>query len=230
MTRKSRPLKRRKPSIEPLKRILIICEGQKTEPSYFNGLRVSERARTVYLEIDDTGGVPKTLVERAADIKKSLRRSARKSGDSNSQYDEVWCVFDVDEHPNLHDALQQAKANDIKLAVSNPCFELWLVLHFQEQRASIERHSVQRMWREHMPSYVKTVDFGAIAAFVGAAIQRAEDLDKWQADRGNSGANPSTSVHKLVQVIRENSRNSQLRRIASAISTHVEVSKQQEMM
>jgi hypothetical protein len=55
--------------------------------------------------------------------------------------DEVWCVFDVDEHPKLAEARDQANANGIQLAVSNPCFELWLLLHFQEHRAHAGGHA-----------------------------------------------------------------------------------------
>src|SRR3954451_2941209 len=140
MRHKSRPLKRRKPRIEPRKRVLVICEGEKTEPSYFTGVKRLEQASTVDIEIDKAGGVPKTLVERAVAKKKDSKRAVSRDGDPNLLYDEIWCVFDVDEHPNLQDAKQQAKANGIELAISNPCFELWLHLHFKEQTASIERH------------------------------------------------------------------------------------------
>ncbi len=216
MKRNNRPLKRRRPYIEPRKRILIVCEGKKTEPSYFDGLRTLERARTVDIEIDNTGGVPKTLVERATAKKRESRKNTRRGGDPNLQYDEIWCVFDVDEHPKLAEAKKQAKDNEIKLAISNPCFELWLILHFRDQRASIDRHPLQSACRLCMPDYVKSVNFNELKSRVDDAVQRAIQLEEWQKGRDNMGQNPSTSVHELVQVIRTNSKDFQLSQIDGA--------------
>ena len=56
----------------------------------------------------------------------------------------IWCVFDFDEHPNLSQAITEAAQSGIDVAVSNPCFELWLVLHLQDQTAYTTRRAVQR--------------------------------------------------------------------------------------
>ena len=56
-------LRRRRPFRNPLPRILIVCEGPRTEPGYFNELHHMDRI-PIELEISP-GGVPKTLVERA---------------------------------------------------------------------------------------------------------------------------------------------------------------------
>lgn len=61
----------------------------------------------------------------------------RKAKDGE-EIDEIWCVFDVESpksHPNLLNAIALAKKNGINLAISNPCFELWLILHFEDQTA-----------------------------------------------------------------------------------------------
>jgi hypothetical protein len=50
--------------------------------------------------------------------------------EEEAEIDEFWCVFDVEwprNHPGLLEAVQQAQANGIYLAISNPCFELWLM-------------------------------------------------------------------------------------------------------
>jgi hypothetical protein len=124
-------LRRRPARFDPRPRILILCEGKVTEPSYFRDFQHQEKNRLVDVVIDDEGGVPKTLVERAVARRKEAEREARLQKDKYLRYDEVWCVFDIDSHPNLPDARQQARANGIELAISNPCFELWLLLHFQ---------------------------------------------------------------------------------------------------
>jgi hypothetical protein len=55
------------------------------------------------------GGTPKTLVERAVKRKREADTTAKKSGDPNSRFDEVWCVFDVDEHPFLPEATSRGQ-------------------------------------------------------------------------------------------------------------------------
>jgi hypothetical protein len=124
-------LRRRKPFREPKPRILIVCEGTRTEPEYFTDLR--NRERSLVELVIEAGGTPKTLVERAVALKKESKRQAKK--DPNLGYEHVWCVFDVDEHPYVAEAQQQARDNKIDVAISNPCFELWALLHFQDQHA-----------------------------------------------------------------------------------------------
>jgi RloB-like protein len=56
-------------------------------------------------------------------------------------------VFDVEwprNHPGLEEAVKQAYANGIKLAVSNPCFESWLILHFQNHAAWLDNNQARR--------------------------------------------------------------------------------------
>jgi hypothetical protein len=176
-----------------------VCEGKVTEPVYFNDVRRTERG-IIELEIVP-GGVPKTVVEKAVEMKKESERKAKQRQDENLRYDSVWCVFDVDEHPFVPEARQQAQANTIRLAVSNPCFELWFLLHFQDQTAHIERSKVQHLCREHMPGYEKTPLCEVMRPHQAGAIGRATQLERWQESRGNAGGNPSTGVHRLIQAI-----------------------------
>ena len=68
-------LRRRQPSRDPLPRILIVCEGTRTEPGYFHQLRHVERI-LIKLEISP-GGVPITLVKRARGIEAGCRKGSR---------------------------------------------------------------------------------------------------------------------------------------------------------
>src|ERR1035441_9248149 len=104
--KKSDRLRRRPWFREPLARFLIVCEGTVTEPHYFNDLRQRERGLVV-LDIVP-GGKPKALVERAVALKKESEQEARRRKDQNLRYDEVWCVFDIDEHPFVPEAREQA--------------------------------------------------------------------------------------------------------------------------
>jgi hypothetical protein len=71
----------------------------------------------------------------------------------------VWCVFDCDEHARLKPAIDQATALELSLAVSNPCFDLWFLLHFQDQRAAMIPKKAWDAVRVHAPRYVKHMDF-----------------------------------------------------------------------
>jgi hypothetical protein len=198
--KKSDNLRRRPGFREPLARFLIVCEGEVTEPRYFRHLRLQERGLVEVKVVP--GGVPKTVVELAVKLKKDAEAEAKRRKDANLRYDHVWCVFDIDEHPFVREAKHQARDNAIEVAVSNPCFELWLLLHFQKQTAHIERDRVAHLCRTHMPGYKKEPRCELLTPRQAEALTRAARLDDWQATRGNAGANPSTGVHHLVRQIK----------------------------
>ncbi len=195
-------LVRRQPHREPRRRILILCEGEVTEPGYFRALIREFRNPLVDIEIDDHGGAPKTLVERAAERKRLSDRAARNQRDDFLRYDEIWCVFDVDEHANLPDARQQARAHGIELAVSNPCFELWALLHFQDQTAYLDRRNARSRLKRHLPEYDKDLPFSRLRAAYEEAVRRSQELDRRCEELGAPGDNPSTGVYRLAERIR----------------------------
>jgi RloB-like protein len=207
---RSGDLRRRLPRREPRSRILVVCEGGVTEAGYFRDLRAEVRNPLVEVEIDDRGGVPKTLVERAAIHKREAEREARTRRDDFLSYDEVWCVFDVDEHPHLSDARQQARDNGVRLAVSNPCFELWALLHFQEQTAYLERREARSRLKRHLKSYDKALPFPLVHPGYSRAVQRALELDRRREEATDPGGNPSTGVYRLTEQIRKGGRAAQI--------------------
>jgi hypothetical protein len=163
-----------------------VCEGRVTEREYFSDLRHHERI-ALSLEFS-TGGVPHTLVQKAVDAKRGQR-----------QYDQIWVVFDIDEHPHVAEAKRQAMDNGIHTAVSNPCFELWPLFHFQDQTASITRHQVQSRCRKHMNGYEKRLNYLTLRPRLDDAIKRALHLRHLQSLRGEVGGNPSTDVDMIVK-------------------------------
>lgn len=199
---RNRPEARRKPFRDPKRRILVVCEGARTEPDYVNGLERHFRNTAVEIECVPAAGVPLSVVQHADRRKDKVEKEARKQGDPFLKFDEVWCVFDVDEHPHLNEAKQLAQARQIELAISNPCFELWLLLHFREPPGARHRHDLQEMMREYIPSYDKKPDFGSIVDGIDAACRRAERLDRDADDENEAGRNPTTAVYRLVASLR----------------------------
>ena len=190
-------LRRRRPLREPKRRLLIVTEGEVTEPEYFKALRHHCKA---LVDIHFAAvGVPKTCVERAINLRAI---DEQKFKDPNLQFDESWCVFDVDNHPKLAEAAQQAKDNGIRLAISNPNFELWLLIHFQEHSSHIQRNKLPKLLKKHMPDYEKSPDMAILLPLHEDATRHAEKLRNTHKRNGKPGANPSTDVHDLVNSIK----------------------------
>ena len=198
--RRHNDLKRRAWSKELLRRYLVVCEGEVTETSYFSDIRIQEKIPIQIKFI--SGATPKTLVERAVEAKRKSDRAAVKQRDEDQVYDEIWVVFDIDTHPFVAEAKQQAKDNAINVAVSNPCFELWALLHFQDQFAHVSADELRRLCRNHMPGYEKTLPCSELIPLYPKAHERALSLQKLHKSRGTPGGNPSTGVFELVLSIR----------------------------
>lgn len=192
----------RAPFREPKRRILIVCEGARTEPDYINGLDRYFRNAAIEVECVPAIGVPLTVVSYAARRKEQAEKYARKQSDDFLKFDTVWCVVDVDEHPHLNEARQLARAREIELAISNPCFELWLLLHFREPPGARHRHDLCQQMREHIPAYDKKPQFTQFVDGVEAACRRAERLDLDAENENEPGRNPTTGVYRLVASLR----------------------------
>ena len=132
MANRNRPpksLKRRVETRPELKTVIVFCEGQVTEPDYLNGLmRLPElrQSTSLTVQIAEQHGMPRTLVESAI-------KQKRQSG---AELDECWCLFDAESpqhHPYLVESVNRAaETPGVHVAVSNPCFEVWLLMHFTD--------------------------------------------------------------------------------------------------
>ena len=161
-------LSRRAPTRDPIPYILVVCEGSVTEREYLDGLRQHFASRLIKVEFDG-GAVPMTLAQMAVRRWAESSASAKQHGDQFLRFDEVWCVFDVDDHPNVDAAKHIAVAAGIDLAISNPCFELWLLLHFADHSAYLSRQNARKKLKTHVPNYDKSVDFKKFVANVTPA-------------------------------------------------------------
>jgi hypothetical protein len=201
MTRKTRSSSRPASQVDRTQ-LMIFTEGKKTEINYlvhWNRL-YREKAIVKIAPHEDTS--PFKLVESAALQRRQDIKEAKKG--RGQAFDQYWCMFDVDEHPKLPDALDMAKANDINIALSSPCLELWFLLHFDDQTAYIDRHDAQR----RSESYIhckKALTPGALELLVAgfdSAKSRAHALaKKHEGDDAPQPWNPHSEAWKLVDVI-----------------------------
>jgi RloB-like protein len=202
----SGPVRRPYRPKERKRRFLIYCEGEKTEPSYFDGLARFLRSPLIHIEIGEQQADPKGLVELAIAHREQAKKAARKQADDNLLFNEVWCVFDVDQHARLPDAIQKAAASSIDLAVSNPCFELWLLIHFREQWAYITGSAAQSAVRRFIRGYGKIVDYSLLVGKGDVAISRAQKLALRAEEADDKIGNPSTGVWRLVSELCRHAR------------------------
>jgi len=184
-------------SMSSRQRFLIVCEGVKTEPLYFKNFRVPR----LCVEVIGEGRVTTSLVEEA--LRLSAEAKKRKE-----PYDQVWCMFDKDDNSTdqFERAIIIAKNNGIKVAYSNQSFELWYVLHFDYMDNAINRSQYIQILNEHFSrlfscEYKKNDSdtYNNLKRFRGEAIQSS---DRLLAEHGNiqpGKADPSTTVHLLVQ-------------------------------
>ncbi len=194
---------RRKPFKDPKPVILIVTEGEATEPEYLNGfVRATKNPRVRIKVVGDAGTLPRTIVESAKELRNEAKKRASREKDDNLRYDKVWCVFDRDNHPNFSNAKQMARDNGFELAVSNPCFELWLCLHFADQPGMKCGDVLQSRMKQHIPNYDKHVDYSNYAAGYDAAVRRASRLEKDAKAANEEGRNPTTGVWRLTESIR----------------------------
>jgi RloB-like protein len=198
--------------------MLIVCEDQNTEPYYFKQFKKLFPEETVYVRTIGTGKKPKGIVEQSVIERESLSVEAKKT------IDEVWVVFDKDDEGNnattlasFNIAWELAEKENINIAFSNEVFELWLLLHLTDvnstnpiPRAEIYSSlgTVIKSFETHklfVYEHGKTEVIDALRTLgnEAKAIERAKRLLAEQKGKQPINANPSTTVHILVNRLRE---------------------------
>ncbi|GGM32488.1 MULTISPECIES: RloB family protein [Micromonospora] len=197
--REAKPLKRKTASRPELRTIVVFCEGKNSEPDYINGLKkLPEIAdnTALNLEVHPEQGVPLTLVKMAADRL------------VDPEVEECWCIFDVEwprNHPNLFDAKQLAEAKGIGLVISNPCFEVWLILHHREWSKFVRTDEAESMSRKLDGRPGKSLDSAIYIPLRKQAARRAERLEKRHAANGTAfpDDNPSSGMHHFLRTLEQ---------------------------
>ena len=170
-------------------------EGKITERQYFRCVKSNE----IHLDFAQTSGLdPKSLVRNArAELKRKERRR-----NTDPAFDELWCVFDVDQHHNLDETLSDARNSRINIAISNPCFELWLLLHVIDQNGYMHRREAQKQSQSLGLTDGKHLGTDACERLQENTLEakrRAIELSKNHQATGISELeNPSSTVWQLV--------------------------------
>jgi hypothetical protein len=206
----ARTLQRRRALRQPYERMLIVCEGEKSEPNYLRAIQREHRLSTTHIQVlhSQMGTDPAQVLAYAR--KMFLQGDATK-GLQPRAFDRLVVVFDRDEHHGYHAALAQVQGlsgklkNDEGLAVrvdavaSVPCFELWLLLHFEDVAAPLSASEALARLLLHAPRYEKggTDHWAETRQHLPAATQRAQALAA--TTTAHDGQQPYTDMHTLVQ-------------------------------
>jgi hypothetical protein len=210
--RQKRQLERKLARRASYDRILIVSEGSKTEPNYFKEIRSDYRLHTANIEVRSSalGTAPIQVVRYAKELFENGDRHKRIQARA---FEQVYAVFDRDDHDSYFDALVLAESlngklkNDNKQAIkfssiaSVPCFELWLLLHFEDVFAPVHRDDVIKRLKRHIPDYVKgtTRSYFLTKERLPYAVQRSQILvGKFSA---RTAPEPYTAIVDLVTLL-----------------------------
>jgi hypothetical protein len=199
LSRKRSSFSRAKATRLPYKRFLIVCEGEKSEPDYIQGVKGLCREKLISIEIIGGAGQTKKVIERAVQLKSEAIIEAKRNKDNFEKFDSIWCVIDVDNHDLLTEALIQARDNKIEVSLSNPCYEVWVVLHHRDHRKSVDRSVLQSECKNHYGLKDKHVAFEVLWPAYSVARERARQLRAWQKDMGRFQGDPWTDFDLLVE-------------------------------
>ncbi|WP_292044732.1 MULTISPECIES: RloB family protein [unclassified Brevundimonas] len=204
-SRKQRPLERDETTLRDATLIVIATEGAKTEVGYFSRFGGSRLKVRVIPAVDNRSS-PKDILQNILNFQTEY---------DLDQDDQLWVVIDRDRWKldQLKHVARECHAKSIDLAVSNPCFELWLALHLDqelpEMDPGVEAHHnaklLETFLRDTLGSYNKAnPDIDKFADGLDRAIVAAKALDIAPADRWPNTI--ATRVYRLMEKIQQLSR------------------------
>lgn len=130
--------------------IHIISEGSSREPEYF-GCFAKGNTRIHFQIIEHNSqedNSPEGLVRKAKEYKRNL---AKNHDIQVRRFDQFWIVLDVDSWKDLPKTVQSANACGWHVAISNPCFEVWLYYHYFENLPQIDISTwTGDDWKQHL--------------------------------------------------------------------------------
>lgn len=180
------------PSLRMRKIVLVICEGE-TEVCYINLLKSWYKSPIrIISHIEGTKITPSLVEKRTKELK-------------ISQWDKVhtFLMYDMDVQ-TINEKLRKCKA---EMLLSNPCFEIWLLLHAKDQKAAIVTDALIKELKKSAPvwkNYSKSAFTDTQKSFLNnnkdVAVARAKILQEFQ--------NPSTGIYKSIEMLSSDARQS----------------------
>ena len=178
------------PSLRMRKIALVICEGE-TEVCYINLLKTWYKSPIrIVSHIEGTKITPSLVEKRTKELK-------------ISQLDKVYTflMYDMDVQ-TINEKLQKCKA---EMLLSNPCFEIWLLLHAKDQKTVIDTDSLIKELKKSAPVW-KNYSKSAFTDTQKSFLNDNTDLAVSRAKKLREFLNPSTGIDKLIEMLKEDVR------------------------
>lgn len=175
----------------------LAFEGNKTECQYFSGLKLLI-CHKVNIRIHRRNVSKSAPMDVLKSLKKVIKENPLKKNDMAWILVDRDCWINSQMKPLQHWAQEH---NNYGLAVSNPCFEFWLLLHFEDGKSVNNRSDCTRELKRFCPNYNKDIDWLKYKDKITTAIARAKELDcppveDWPRKNG-------TTVYRLVAKLME---------------------------
>lgn len=206
MVRKVQKKQRGKITHQRKKLLIIGCEGKnKTEKNYFRHFNRIQSEYSICISLGndtDPEGV----------INNSISTFKNEGGDYGLG-DRIACCIDVDKYSERKEALQKAKRlakkHKANIYFSNPCFEIWILLHFAYSTKTYNTNEeLKREVQKYISGYEKSDDvFPIIYNDTDKAICNNNMLLQWHSKMGKTDIlqmEPATQIADLVQSLRSN--------------------------
>lgn len=188
--------------------IFIVSEGTKTEPNY-----IKEMAGIINSKFFNFSPKERVKIHGAARNTLDLLDYARKTVEKEMpEAQVVWLVYDKDSFPvdNFDNTQFSAESRldkrEYRVAWSNECFELWLLLHFQEMDSDTGRAHCREILRKYIPDFEKGMEdiYERLKDKLKDAIKRAKKQYKsYPSDYPPSKMCPATRVYELVEFLQK---------------------------
>ena len=202
-------IKRERAKREPKTQFVLFCEGSNTEPAYFAAMRRLWIGALIEIKTRPGVGVPITVAREAIEFarERGLLSRSRRRKNSFEGNDVVWAIFDRDEHERYEEAVRLCEENGIGVTRSNPCFEVWLILHETDYDRPDSRREVQRELAKLRPEYdrkgQKLPNCEEMVKRLLDAEARSRSQLQRRVDENTPFGPPSTTVGELTRRIRE---------------------------
>ena len=187
---------------------LIVSEGEKTEPLYFDGLaeyinKKYGQGIDVEKPIIDTQGEGKCTISLVNATEKIVSRA-------NILYSQVWVAFDKDDFRDFDEAIALAEQKGYHVAWSNQSFEYWIYLHFYYSDSALNRHDwvdkLDKLFKEwgispngYEKNDPKVFEIATTHGSLRAAVNSATRIEKtYPPNTKPSQQDPCTKVHHLI--------------------------------
>ena len=186
---------------------LIVTEGTKTEPQYFEGLKKEiNDAYPNRIDIRIEGGGDglntKSLIDKAVGLQK----------ESAGKYQHIWVVFDKDDFPNEHfnEAIEKCKelSNDdvtYHALWSNQCIELWFLLHFCYFDSDLHRTEYYPKLSAYLNSKYKKNRkdlYSVLRCHLDVAIKNSKRLMDYHEGKNPADKAPATTVYEIFEKLK----------------------------